>query len=482
MVNKNTTEITDIDEKLQIGSRLKTPGLLAAYSPVGCCAVDRCRVTLSSFSVGRRGRNDLVLDDSKVSGSHFRIFFGPSGFMLEDEGSTNGTFVNGIRVMEPVPLFAGTVIRAGSSVLVFEADAASMLETPPLNRYEMAGSFYIAGIIDKLKETVPDGRHVLLVGETGVGKEPAAHAIAAMLRESGRAISVLEHNCAQYTSEEEADSSIFGVGTRVFSEVDCRSGLIEQAGDGLLFLDEADFLPARIQKSLLRFIEDHQYRRIGESKSRVSHARIVFASNNVDHPTYGLIHDLYPRLCVVRIPSLKERVADIPQIFNEMLRKSLSDVLISENHYSSVLGGKHFEMMCLSGLGLMGVQELNDNVRGLKDVAKRLAAKAVFGKDPAAALNEVFFERFLSKIDRPFQFSAMRPEQPPRGIDNGVSLSVCSEMKPSSHYELYKNLIIETYLDREKRLTPTVRALTMQGLSCTRQHLSKYLKKWGIRE
>jgi DNA-binding NtrC family response regulator len=472
---------TAVEKRLHIGPPLPIPGLLVAYSPSGVSTIDRCRVTLPSFSVGRLSKNNLLLHDNRVSGIHFRIFISPDGFMIEDANSTNGTFVNGTQISEPTPLSKGTVIRAGRNVLVFEPNAASMLAPPPVSRYDMVGPFYVTSIIDMLKEAVHDGRHILIAGQTGVGKELAARAIAAMMRASDRAIPIVEHNCAQYASEDEANTSLFGVGNRVFSEVDSRCGFIEQAGNGLLFLDEANVLPPRVQKSLLRLIEDREYRRIGESKVRMTNARILLASNNVDSPTAGLIHDLYPRLCVVRIPSLQERIADIPSIFCKILRKSLDDVSVNENYYSDSLAGEHYELLCLAGLAETNC--LPDNVRGVRDVAKRLAAKAANGKEPEEALNEVFYERFSSITEYPLKISTK-----PHGY-----LSHCRETEPpspsssemnasSSHYEKHKELIIKIYNDKEKRVAPTVRALKKLGIPCTRQHLSKYLKKWGVRD
>jgi transcriptional regulator with AAA-type ATPase domain len=428
--------------------------------------------------VGRRSTNDLVLHDKNVSGLHFRIFSEPNGFMIEDVGSTNGTFVNGTPITSPTPLLKSNVIRAGQNVLVFEPDASLLFETPPFERYGMDGSFHIASLVGTLKEAVMDGRHILVVGQTGVGKELAAHAIVAMTLKSGGAVSLLEHNCAQYTSEGEANASLFGVGARVFSEVERRSGLIEQAGDGILFLDEANCLPARIQKSLLRLIENQQYRRIGESQIRVCNARMIFASNDVEHPTAGLLHDLYPRLRVVRVPCLKERVADIPGIFLRILKKSLKDACVHESHYTDYLTGRHFELLCLAGLEVSNIKGFEDNVRGLKDIAKRLAAKAAVGKNPGEAVNDVFYDRFSSEI-APLAHRCT----PQKECENAASSSSPGAITGvSSHYEKYKDLIVETYHDREMRLAPTVRTLKTMGVSCTRQHLSRYLKKWGIRE
>jgi transcriptional regulator with AAA-type ATPase domain len=447
-----------VDRALSIGPKAKIPGLLVAYASEGVCTADRYRINPPTITVGRRVDNDFVLRDDIVSGTHFRIFECSNRFVIEDVGSKNGTFVNGARISEPTRLSSGTLIRAGGNLLVFEDDASAMFDSPPSCRYDMAGPFYVASIVDELDDSVRDGRHILIVGETGVGKELAARAIADMVGENGASASILVHNCAHFGSEDEANASLLGVGARVFSEVDSRAGLVEQARGGLLFLDEANCLPPRVQKSLLRLIEDHLFKRIGESTERKNSARIIFASNDVVDSNAGLIHDLYPRLRVVKISSLKERVADIPTIFQTLLRQSLKKHSIDEDYYTDHMNGEHFEMICLARGAV-----LRDNVRGLNDMAKRLAVKAVKGKAPAQAINDVLGRLFSFNIDN----TNPRPSE--------------SDEKGASQYQRHKSTIIETYFDREQRVTPTVRVLKSMGISVTRQHLSRYLKKWGVK-
>ena len=484
MKKQDTRTTTVAYESAITGPKPKVPGLLVAHAPDGVCTTDRFRMDLPSLTLGRGTGNDVVLRDSVVSGAHLRVFKGPDGFMIEDTGSRNGTFVNGNRISAVGALSSGAVIRVGCCVLVFEADAARFFEPPPDSTYDMHGPFHTAVIVRALKEAVLDERHILVVGETGTGKELAARAVAAMTRDNRPSVTILEHNCASYASEEEANSSLWGVGTRIFSNVDSRPGLIEQARDGLLFLDEANALPDRVQKSLLRMLEDRKYKRIGETKPRTSRVRILFASNDVDHPTAGLIHDLYPRLFVVEIPSLKKRIADIPAMFRTALQKELKRLSIEETHYSEYLTGEHFEIMCLAGADPTDTRAMKDNVRGLIDTAKRLAIKAASGTAPDTAVREVFEQRFIQpdahkRVDTPHRSDVPVPNDLPQGMPP----STVSEENASSKYERHKALIIKVFIDREKRVAPTVRTLKEKyGISASRPHLTAYLKKWGILE
>ena len=125
----------------------------------------------------------------------------------------------------------------------------------------------------------------------------------------------MAHNCARSATEEEAVSTLFGVGKGVFSGVSARPGLLEQAADGILFLDEAHVLSPRVQRSLLRFAEDGVFARIGENIARQLRLLLVLGTNlDVELATAQgfLAFDLVNRLQQVAIPPLGERRADVP--------------------------------------------------------------------------------------------------------------------------------------------------------------------------
>ena len=155
---------------------------------------------------------------------------------------------------------------------------------------------------------------VLLLGETGVGKEVAAHLLHdASWRKEQPFITV---SCATIPLER-AESEMFGEERRLGAGARSpRIGLVERAGDGTLFLDEVAALATPLQAKLLRLLEDGTFRRVGGTDELVSKARIV-SSSNANMP--GLVdgghfrRDLYYRLnnIEVRIPSLRARADDI---------------------------------------------------------------------------------------------------------------------------------------------------------------------------
>jgi transcriptional regulator with AAA-type ATPase domain len=345
----------------------------------------------------------------------------------------------------------------GRAVLVFHSNGKSMLEPSPGQQFGMAGRFHAGPLLQELREAALSGRHILLAGPTGTGKELSANALSSMHGKDGKPLHLVVHNAARFTSDEEAASTLFGVGPRVFSNVDARPGVIELAHGGALFLDEVHNLPERVQRSLLRVIEDGLLSRIGETSQRKAHVRFIFASN-AEPPTYALAHDLIARLRVVQIPPLAERTADIPNIFKTVLRAKLKEHGISNPEIFSLFGGDHYEAMCLDGFK-------TNNVRGLVDLADRVATKVVSGKDPMQAILEVFGERFSggSVVKRHMKDSTT-PES------------------NNSYYEKNKGIIVAIYLECDGNVSKTVDSLQSQGIRCSRRWITVFVEKWGLKK
>ncbi|MCP4678446.1 MAG: FHA domain-containing protein [Deltaproteobacteria bacterium] len=430
------------------------PGLLVAYAPVGACTVDRCLVS-PPFVVGRGPDCHLAIRDTKVSKNHFRITHGAEGFVLEDLESTNGTFLNGRPIIGKCPVRSQSVIRVGSAVLVFVQEASILLEPPPIERYEMAGVFHTGPLLDELGDAASSARHVLLAGPTGTGKELAARAITAMTTSrTGKPLKLLAHNAARFSSAEEAAATLFGVGARVFSGVDERAGLIARAHGGALFIDEVHNLPARVQRSLLRVIEDGQTARIGETAAIPAEVRFIFASN-APGKTRGLAGDLFARLRLVQIPPLTERIADIPRIFEAVLTKTFESYGLNVDQVSPLLEADHFEALCLDGFAA-------ENIRGLVDLADRIATRITRGTTPLRTIEAVFGGKYG---DGPVS---------KRGAPN--------KTKGPRHYEDNRDLIIAAYRECNGNLSAAERLLKSRGLSCSRRWLAKYLDKWEVRD
>lgn len=177
---------------------------------------------------------------------------------------------------------------------------------------------------------------VLIEGESGSGKELVARAIHRTSPRRDRRFSAL--NCAAL-SDELAEAELFGHARGAFTgAVTERAGLFEESTSGTLFLDEVSELSLRVQAKLLRVLQEHEVRRLGESHVRPIDTRIVAATNKplADEAQAGRFRrDLRYRLDVVRlcIPPLRERLEDLPalvrHIWSGLLEKTGSRAVLS---------------------------------------------------------------------------------------------------------------------------------------------------------
>lgn len=165
---------------------------------------------------------------------------------------------------------------------------------------------------------------VLITGESGTGKEVIAHAIhAAGDRREKPFITV---DCASIP-DTLIESELFGHARGAFTGAHKdREGQIEAAADGTVFLDEIGEIPLGLQKKLLRILEEKVFHRVGETRRRVTAARIVAATNRdllLEVKEGRFREDLYYRLKVIEIciPPLRERSEDIPLLVNWYLNR-----------------------------------------------------------------------------------------------------------------------------------------------------------------
>jgi DNA-binding NtrC family response regulator len=179
-------------------------------------------------------------------------------------------------------------------------------------------------LLSMARDVADSNAAVLIQGSSGAGKELLARAIHAMSRRaSGPFVAVDSGAIPEGLLESELFGHCRGSFTGAVSD---KPGIIEQADQGTLFLDEVGNLASPVQAKLLRFLQERCYRRVGEVNERTVDVRLVSATNKdlvelVDRG--GFRDDLYYRLSVItlQIPSLGERREDIPPLVYHFIRK-----------------------------------------------------------------------------------------------------------------------------------------------------------------
>jgi DNA-binding NtrC family response regulator len=274
-------------------------------------------ITTGSARIGSAAGNDLTIADPTVSRVHCELTQRGDTLVLRDLGSTNGTWVEGVRLRDgDVP--PGAIVRVGSSAFrVDVGQEASFVELSRRTSFgELVGaSMEMRRLYAVLERVASTDATVLVEGETGTGKDVLARSLhAASARAAGPFVAVDCGAIPENLIESELFGHVRGSFTGATSD---RKGVFEEAHGGTLFLDEIGEMPLALQPKLLRAIESRSVRRVGASTSRAVDVRIVAATNRmlarcVNDGSFR--EDLFYRLAVVSLslPPLRTRRDDIP--------------------------------------------------------------------------------------------------------------------------------------------------------------------------
>ena len=179
-------------------------------------------------------------------------------------------------------------------------------------------------ILDICKKTADTNISVLLLGESGVGKEVIANYIHRIsIRRSEPFIAV---NCQEYP-DGIVESELFGHEKGAFTgAINSRIGKFEEANYGTLFLDEIGDVPLSTQGKLLRVLETKEIERIGTNKKKELDVRFIFATNrdlSLETEKGGFREDLLYRInaLTLTIPALRDRREDLPDLIDFFIKK-----------------------------------------------------------------------------------------------------------------------------------------------------------------
>jgi transcriptional regulator with PAS, ATPase and Fis domain len=290
-------------------------------------------VVARSSSPGSRteGRTlSLGLDDPYASSRHLRLCREGAAWVARDEGSTNGTFVDGERLEdgERRPLADGTLLEVGHTFYLFRANAAGHGDMPALLAPTRRDGHEPITLnpeweleLAKVERLAPTIHPVLVEGESGAGKE----VLARFLHErSGRVGPLVSVNCGALP-ENLLEDELFGHVRGAFSGAQSdRQGLVRAAHQGTLFLDEVGEMPASLQVKLLRVLENHRVRPVGAEVEWDVDVRVVAATNRdlrVLVTEERFRKDLLARLGLsIRVPAVRQRREDLGLLLRGILR------------------------------------------------------------------------------------------------------------------------------------------------------------------
>jgi transcriptional regulator with GAF, ATPase, and Fis domain len=180
-------------------------------------------------------------------------------------------------------------------------------------------------ILSQIATVAPTEANVLILGESGTGKELVARAIHD--RSARKERSLVRVNCASIPKDL-FESEFFGHIRGAFTgAIKDRVGRFELADDGTLFLDEVGEIPLDLQSKLLRVLQEGQFERVGDERTRTVRVRLVTATNRdlLSEAKAGRFRlDLYYRLSVfpIEVPPLRDRLDDIPTLMDHFLKQA----------------------------------------------------------------------------------------------------------------------------------------------------------------
>ena len=272
---------------------------------------------------GSETRLNVEVPDRFLSSAHASLEKILGGWVVADNGSRNGTFLNG----EPVqraPVDDGAIVEIGHSFFVFRA--ASPDEPPaPLPGPGFTASLradyaaQLRGLARAAQSRLP----VVLHGESGTGKEILAHAVHQL---SGRQGPFQAINCAALAPSL-VESELFGYRKGAFSgATEDRKGLLRSADEGTLFLDEVGDLPLPAQGALLRVLQESEVVPVGATQAVPVDFRLVVATHRdlEQMAAEGKFrHDLLARMSgfSLQLPPLRERKEDLGALIATLLQR-----------------------------------------------------------------------------------------------------------------------------------------------------------------
>ncbi len=416
--------------------------------------------------------NDLVLTDRTVSRRHCELLRQGSQLKLIDLGSTNGTFLNDLKIGE-IFLSPQTVFRVGRTHIRYTLEVnAEPITRSTATRYgniigRSPGLRDVFSILDKV---APSELSVVIEGETGTGKELIARAIHEHSRRAARPIVVFDCSAFPATLLE---SELFGHEKGAFSGATyTHRGVFERADGGTIFFDELAEMDSEFQPKFLRVLETGEFRRVGGERTIRVDVRVVAATNrNLDEMIVDgrFRQDLFYRLAKVRfrLPPLRERREDVPLLVEFFL----DQLARKQGHRATVTPDA---LATLQRYGWPG------NIRELRNVVERAATMCT------GAITASYLQRELNTNDQRSVSSAAEPSV--MGDPNGTHAVLTAPIVgPSGDSVPLREAKDQLVSDFERQYLEHLLEKHNQNISAAareaqvdRRHFYRLLKKYGL--
>ncbi|MBA3460474.1 MAG: sigma 54-interacting transcriptional regulator [Deltaproteobacteria bacterium] len=405
-----------------------------------------------TLTIGRASKCDVVIDSGSVSRHHANLLLGTE-VQIADVGSSNGTTVDSVRLPPntTAKLTIGVPFLVGAVTLMVQNRAGSRRETA-------AKASQLAALEQSAARIAIGKLAVLIVGETGVGKERFAERIHEM--SPRRPASFVRINCSAI-SEPLLEAELFG------SDQTGKPGMLEAADGGTAFLSDVDQLPQSLQQKLLRVLEDGAVRRVGSARARAIDVRVISSTSKdlqgeVDQNRFR--RDLFFRIAGATfvLPALRERKDEV--------------IPLAEQFVASAAGpiGRSFTLS-EDARQWLSSHDWPGNIRELRNACERAVLLAT---GPMIDLHHltVGFPTEADPNKRPpgqrFRSSPTIP--PPMGISAPSAADMPTQVR-ATVAELEKQRILEAL---ERCAGNQTRAAEMLGIS--RRTLINRLDEYGI--
>lgn len=404
-------------------------------------------IDVDALVVGRDPGASIVVLDPEVSAFHCELRAVSEGILVRDLGSTNGTYLGSVRVREAV-VATPSELTIGRSRVLIEPQAKRRVEVAFAERFgplvgESPRMRRVFGVLEKVGKTPLS---VLIVGETGTGKELVAKAIHDASDCPGGPFVVVDCGSIPPTL---AESILFGHEKGAFTgATERRKGALAEADKGTLFLDELGELPLELQPKLLRALSEKQVKRVGGSTFDPIDVRVLAATRRdlgAEMNAGRFRSDLFFRIAQVRVelPALRERLSDLPLLVEDVCTR-----VGRPQHVQSVLAWIEQRMASHDWPG---------NVRELVNVASVAATLA----DEPGAIDDVLT---LARD----QGAADAPQAP-------GAAGAFGEAKRAAVASFER----EYFTGLAKRCKGNVSEMARQS-GMERHHVRAYLRKYGI--